>query len=218
MMWLWVEQQQSRQGSEEAWDHGQDGEVGSTCTLQVVPRADTALEGRAGPWGWRQAGLGTGGGSLAQAWLTTAQVSTEPSIQPELPGCWQAKGEAPLLTALFPHSSFHSCTRGWPCARWADPGLPWVGWGSEPEAEAASRSWCSPAGCREPGSWKSRCVSLKFVAVLQKSACFRRAGTEFKNWSELSVLIGRAASFGISLQELFLNRGLFVKKTPWFPI
>lgn len=28
-------------------------------------QGQTALEGRAGPWGWRQAGLGTGWGSLA---------------------------------------------------------------------------------------------------------------------------------------------------------
>lgn len=211
------------------WAGGQD---------PYPPAGPGGQRGQTQPW---RAGQGHGDGdSQRPGWGVCPQVeevgvawhrhgwpqlrpAPRPSIRPELPGCWQAKGEAPLLTALFPHSSFHTTPGAQLAAGLAlrpvsGPGLPWGRWGSEPEQRQPAGPGAAQLAAGRLGSWKSRCARLKFVAILGKSACFRRAGTEFKNWAEPSIWIERAASFGISLQEQFLNRGFFVKKTPWFPI
>lgn len=158
------------------------------------PRADTTLEGRAGPWGWRQAEArlgylpagGGGGGSLVQAWLTTAQVSTEALHLAQAPRLLAGQGGSPTSHSPFPtqlisHRSGSTAAPGAGPTPGEQTGAP-LGW------DGVSLRQRQPAGpgaaqlaAGRLGSWKSRCVSLKFVAILWKSACFRGAGTEIKN-------------------------------------
>lgn len=73
-------------------------------------RADTALAGRAGPWGWRhpEARLGClptgagGRGGLAQARLTTAQASTKAQHSARAPRLLAGQGGSPTSHSPFP--------------------------------------------------------------------------------------------------------------------
>lgn len=176
-MWLWIEQEQSGgAGADWAAPCGQESQEDETTDRvgrwaghvpssgsRWSPGADTALEGRAGLWGWSQAearlgNLPTGQGGLAQAWLSTAQVSTKAQHSAKLPGCWQARGK-PHFSQPFSHTAHltapweRSCTRSWPCARWAHPGLPWAGMGEPAWGRGSQQVLVQPSWLQ--GGWEA---------------------------------------------------------------
>lgn len=201
-MWLWIGQQQSglllhvgrgarrhettdRVGrwagpvpSRTGWGGGQD------LYPPVGPGGQTQ-PWRAGPWGWRQAEarlgylLSGGGGQsgLAQAQLTTAQVCTEAQHSTQAPRLLAGQGGSPTSHRPFP-TQLISHRSGSTAAPGAGPapgeqtrGSPGVGW-SEPEAEAASRSWCSPAGCREARKLEKQMCKFKICGNFMEISMF----------------------------------------------
>lgn len=123
-----------------------------------------ATKGRYSPGGQSRAmGMETGRGQagvfaqveeVGVAWhrhcWPQLRSALKPCIRPKLPGCWQAKGEAPLLTALFPHSSFHTALGAQLHPELAPrlvsrPGLPWGGmewaWGRGSQQVLVQPSW-----------------------------------------------------------------------------
>lgn len=173
------------------------GRWGRICTLQ---RVQAGHQGQIQPWraeqghgdgdrqrpGWGICPGGGGGGSLAQALLTTAQVSAEALHSAQAPRLLAGQGGSPTSHSPFPtqlisHRSGSTAAPGAGPTPGEQTGAP-LGW------DGVSLRQRQPAGpgaaqlaAGRLGSWKSRCVSLKFVAILWKSACFRGAGTEIKN-------------------------------------
>lgn len=176
------------QGSQEARDHGQGGEVGRTCTLQGLRvitkgRHSPGGQGRAMGMETAEARLGylpTGGGSLAglaQAWLATAQVSSEAQHSAQAPRLLAGQGGSPTSPSPFP-TQLISHRSGSAAAPGAGPvpgeqtrGSPGAGW-REPEAEAASRSWCSPAGCRESRKLEKQMCKFKLCGNFTEISMF----------------------------------------------
>lgn len=125
-------------------------------------------QGQTQPW---RAGQGCGDGARQRpGWGICPQVrvawhrhgwaqlrsAPRPSIQPSSQAAGRPGG-SPTSHSPFP-TQLISLRPGSAAAPGAGPvpaehtrGSPGLGWGSQPEAEAASRSLCSPAGCREAG-------------------------------------------------------------------
>lgn len=138
---------------------------------------------------------------------TLCQIQARiPRVWPELTSLWRAEGEAPLLTAVFPHSSIHSPLQGaaaqlhqglalCPGSRsWGSPGA-----GRGAGSEVASGSWCSLA---------SRGVAMgREAGILEKRMC--RLRIQWRFW-EISIFLGGPG------QNFKIDRSLpyifFVKK------